>query len=222
LASLSSPSPPPYGLTGSGSITLAGSSGAGAPPTAPIVSAVQDAGSYTSTIAPGGIFVVKGSNLAGGQLTQFGFPLPTTASGGASITFTPITGGSGAGAYLVYTLPQQLAAVLPSTLAPGSYYVTVTYNGQTGAPYPVTVVSVKPGLFTQDSSGWGLALAQNYVSATQYDLNRLTTGVVNGYTISPAKPGQTVILYATGLGAVPGGDNTASAGYDYGANGTAV
>jgi uncharacterized protein (TIGR03437 family) len=218
---LSSP-PATIAITGSGNITLTGSSGAGPAPTAPIVSAVEDAGGYTSPVAPGSIFVVKGTNLAGSRLVQFGFPLPGTTSDGVSITFTPITGGSGVSAYLVYTIAQQLAAVLPSTLAPGTYYVTVTYNRQTSPPFPATVVKLKPGLFTQDATGSGLVLGQNYISPKQYDLNRLTTGVVNGYTISPAKPGQTVILYATGLGAVPGGDNTASTGYDYGVDGTAV
>jgi hypothetical protein len=70
-------------------------------------------------------------------------------------------------------------------------------------------------LFTQDQSGSGLAVLQNYISAGVADLNRLTTGVVNGTTISPAKPGQTLIAYGTGLGGYAAGDNTASPAYDF-------
>jgi uncharacterized protein (TIGR03437 family) len=47
------------------------------------------------------------------------------------------------------------------------------------------------------------------------DLNRLTTGAVSGVTISPAKPGQPVIAYCTGLGAYAAGDNTASPAFDF-------
>jgi hypothetical protein len=60
-----------------------------------------------------------------------------------------------------------------------------------------------------------LAIVQNYISASQVDLNRLTTGVVNGSTISPAKPGQTLIAWGTGLGAYATGDNTASPVFDF-------
>ncbi len=210
-------------FSGAGTINTSGSTGGGTGggSTAPTITAVLDAGSYTSSIAQGSMFVVKGSNLAAGQLAQFGFPLPTS-SGGVTITFTPTSGGNGTNAYLLYTLPQQLAGVLPSAMATGSYSVTVSYNNQTSAAFPATVAKQKPGLFTQDATGSGLVLAQNYVSATEYDLNRLTSGVVNGYTISPAEPGHTVILYATGLGAVSGGDNAASLGYNYGANGVTV
>jgi hypothetical protein len=56
---------------------------------------------------------------------------------------------------------------------------------------------------------------QNYISATTVDLNRLTTGSVSGITISPAKPGQAVIAYGTGLGGYAAGDNTASPLFDF-------
>ena len=45
--------------------------------------------------------------------------------------------------------------------------------------------------------------------------NRLTTRQVGGITISPAKPGQPVIAYGTGLGAYAAGDNTASPVFDF-------
>ncbi len=210
-------------VNGSGTVVTSGSGGGtgggGGTPT-PTITAVQDAGSYTANIAQGSIFVVKGSNLSASGYTAFNFPLPTQSTGSdkAQITFTPTAGGSGTQAYLIYTYNQsgvnQLAAILPSTVNPGTYNVTVTASGATSAPFQVTVVSQKAELFTGDASGSGLALLQNVVSATQYDINRFTTGTVGGATISPAKPGEYMVAYSTGMGPVTGGDNVGSAGVD--------
>jgi hypothetical protein len=77
-------------------------------------------------------------------------------------------------------------------------------------------------VFTQDSTGTGLTVAQNVVSNTEYDLNRLTTGSINGITISPAHPGEYMVVYGTGLGGVAGDDNAASPVYDFTKNGVTV
>ncbi len=218
-------------FSGSGTITPGG--GGSTAPT-PNITAVLDAGSYTANIAEGSVFVVKGTNLSASGLVEFGFPLPTSCTvalcaGAASgeITFTPASGGAGTQAYLVYLYNEngvnQLAAILPSSLAPGNYNVTVTNNGgSTSTPFPATVVQRKIGLITADSSGSGLAVIQNYISATELDVDRFTTGSVGGFTISPAQPGQTLIAWATGMGPVTTGDNTASPGYNFEANGVNV
>ncbi len=176
----------------------------------PTITAVLDAGSYTPNIAEGSVFVIKGTGLSSPGLTQPPFPLPT-AIGGVSIAFTPALGGSPTLAFIDYLYNtggmNQLAAILPSTLPVGFYNLTVTNNGVTSSPFPVTVVAQKPGLLTVDESGDGLAVAQNYISATELDLDRYTTGTVAGFTISPAHPGETLIAWATGFGAVPFADN---------------
>jgi len=209
-------------FTGAGTINTTG--GGTVAPT-PTITAVLDAASYTASIAQGSIFVVKGTNLSASGFSQLGFPLPTSSSG-VQIAFTPASGGSPTNAYLVYLYNQggvnQLAAILPSTLAIGNYNVTVTNSGTVSAPFTVSVVQRKPGVISQDSSGSGLAVIQNYISATELDVDRFTTGAVSGVTISPAKPGQPLIAWATGLGPVTGGDNTASAGFNFEANGANV
>jgi uncharacterized protein (TIGR03437 family) len=185
---------------------------------------VQDAGSYTNNVAEGSIFVVKGTTLSASGYTAMSFPLPTSSSG-VKITFTPAAGGTGTDAYLVYLYNQggvnQLAGVLPSGLAVGNYNVTVT-NGTVSAPFPTQVVQRKLGLITADSTGSGLAVIQNYISASQLDIDRFTTFASGGYTFSPSRPGQVLIAWATGMGPVAGGDNTASPGYDFNANGVNV
>ena len=211
-------------FTGSGTITTSGGGGTVGPPV-PTITAVLDAGSYTKNIAQGSIFVVKGTNLSASGFTQLAFPLPTT-SAGVKITFTPAAGGTATDAYLVYLYNEggvnQLAGVLPSTLAPGNYNVTVTSNGTASAAFPVQVVQRKLGLITADSTGSGLAVIQNYISASQLDIDRFITFSLEGYTFSPAKPGQVLIAWATGMGPVTGGDNTASPGYNFAANGVDV
>jgi uncharacterized protein (TIGR03437 family) len=201
-----------------------GSTVTGGTPT-PGISSVLDAGSYTPNIAEGSVFVVRGSNLSpANQDITPSFPLPQ-ASNGVSITFTPASGGTGTNAYILYLLNEssvnQLAAILPSTVAPGNYNVTVT-NGTTSSPYNVQVVASKPGLITYDGSGNGLALIQNYVSASELDINRYTTGNVNGYSISPAKPGQTLVIYLVGLGPIPTPDNQPAPADNFLSNGATV
>jgi uncharacterized protein (TIGR03437 family) len=196
-------------VTGAGTINTTG--GTTQTPT-PTITAVLDAASNTASVAEGSIFIVKGTNLSASGYFPLTLPYPTTSSG-IQIAFTPVSGGTATNAYLVYLYNQsgvnQLAAILPSTLAAGNYNVTVTNNGSVSAPASVTVVQHKPELFTQDQTGAGLAVVQNYVSPSELDIDRFTTGAVGGFTISPAYPGQTMIAWATGLGPITTGDNAA-------------
>jgi uncharacterized protein (TIGR03437 family) len=200
-------------FTGAGTITTGGTP----PPSVPTITVVQDAASNTPNIAQGSIFIVKGTTLSASGYTPFSPPRPTSSSG-VKVTFTPVAGGTGTDAYLVYLYNQsgvnQIACILPSTVAVGNYNVTVT-NGTASAPFLAQVVANKLGLFTQDSTGTGLASVQNYIGPG-VDLNRLTTGSISGVTISPAHPGQTLIAWGTGLGAYAAGDNsTADAYHDF-------
>ncbi|HEY4365328.1 MAG TPA: hypothetical protein VGN17_30480 [Bryobacteraceae bacterium] len=214
----------------SGSVSLNGSgtintNGGGTSTPTPTISQVLDAGSYTSSVAQGSVFVVKGTNLSPTGYTPFSFPLPTS-SGGVSINLTPLGGGTATPAYLIYLYNvggvNQLAAVLPSTVAVGTYNVTVTAGGQTSGGATLQVVGRKLSLITADGSGNGLAVVQNYISATQLDVNRFTTGTINGVTVSPLHPGQIGIAYTVGMGADPNPSNQASPGYNFLANGLKV
>jgi uncharacterized protein (TIGR03437 family) len=208
-------------LSGNGTITTGGGGG----PAVPTITAVWDSASNTSNVAQGSIFIVKGSSLCPNGVKIFSLPRPTVSPDGVKITFTRLTGGAGTDAILVYTYNPsgvcQLAGILPSTVAPGSYNVTVT-NGTAGAPFLTTVSQRKFALFTQDSSGTGLASVQNYISASRVDLNSFTSGNAKATTISPAHPGQFMIAYGTGMGPLVGGDNSASPSFDFSTNGVNV
>ena len=185
----------------------------------PTITAVQDSASNTPNIAPGSILGLYGTNLTPSSPGLSNFPRPTVV-GGVKVTFTPVTGGAGTDAYLIYVGKQtgydQINALLPSTVPAGAYNVTVT-NGTAGPPFVVQVVASKLGLFTQNYSGTGPAVVQNYISATgTYDVNRPTTGVLSGgVTSSPAKPGQTLVAWGTGLGAWAPSDNAAGVVHDF-------
>jgi uncharacterized protein (TIGR03437 family) len=189
--------------SGSGTVNTAG--GGTTTPT-PSIASVTDGASYTANVAPGSFFTVWGSNLAPSTSGLTNFPRPQTLNG-VTVTFTPVGGSTGTNAYLIYIGTGQINCVLPSTVSPGNYNVTVA-NGTTVSNQVLTqVVASKPALFTQDQSGTGLAVVQNYISQSELDWNRLTTGTYNGSLSSPSKPGQTLIAWGTGIGAYTAGDN---------------
>jgi uncharacterized protein (TIGR03437 family) len=189
-------------FSGTGTVNTAGGGTSVAPPT---IASVTDGASYTANVAEGGFFTVWGSNLAPSNIGSTPFPRPTS-SNGVTVTFTPVAGGAGTNAYLIYIGTGQINCVLPSTVPVGSYNVTVT-NGTVSNQVATQVVASKPALFTQDQSGTGLAVVYNYISQSESDVNRLTTGNYNGSLSSPAKPGQVLIAWGTGLGPYAAGDN---------------
>jgi uncharacterized protein (TIGR03437 family) len=197
-------------FSGSGTVNTSGGGTTTAPPT---IAAVQDAASNTPNIAEGSLFSVYGANLAPSSTGLTNFPRPTSV-GGVKVTFTPAAGGAGTDTCLIYVGTGQINALLPSTVPVGSYNVTVT-NGTVSAPVVAQVVASKPALFTQDQSGTGLAVVFNYISQSENDVNRLTTGTYNGALSSPAKPGQTLIAWGTGIGPYAAGDNTAGVSHDF-------
>ena len=184
-----------------------------------VVNPAGNAASYATGIAQGSIFVVIGTDLGGPDLVQNAALPVGTALGNASIRLAPVSGGATVDAYMIYTTQNQLAGLLPSTAAAGDYDLTVTYNGQTSGAARVTVVAAAFGIVSVDSSGTGQAQAQEYRSATAADLNRPASGVLGSFTLAPARPGQVMVLWGTGLGADAqsdpaggtSGDKTASA-----------
>ena len=180
---------------------------------APVITAVVDAAAYTAKIAQGSIFVVKGTNLCPSGTLYGSVPYSNAPLNGVKVTFTPAGGGAATDVFMVYTYGagsvNQLAAILPSTVPTGNYNVTVTNGGTVGNPFSATVVTNKFGIISVNGSGTGRAVVQNYISPTQYDLDRYTTGTLpGGYTYSPARPGQIIVIWGTGLGPISSPDNT--------------
>ena len=164
---------------------------------------VLNVASYTrvglpgGSIAQGSMFVVYGGNLGTTSTGALSFPLQTSMNG-TSIKVT--SGSTTVDAIMIYTTPGQVAAILPSSTPVGSATLTLTFNSQSSSAVPIQIVPSSFGAFTLNQAGSGPAVIQNYVSATELPVNTLTT---------PATPGQTVILWGTGLGPVSGDEAAA-------------
>lgn len=173
---------------------------------APRVAAVVNGASFAvsglpnGAIAQGSIFTAFGERMGPAQLASVvTLPLPTTLSG-TSIRIT--SGGVTRDAIMLFTSAGQIAAVLPSSTPAGNATMTLTYNGQTSAPFAFRVVEASFGSFAQNQRGSGPAVAFNFVAPGSEPLNILTRA---------ANPNQVVTLYGTGLGPITGDETRPNA-----------
>ncbi len=177
---------------------------------------VVNATGYQTKVTPDSVFVIFGSGMGPASLAAGSAPNYPTALAGTSITFTPVSGGAAISAKLIYTIAGQVAGLLPSSIAPGTYAVRVTYNGQTSAPQNVTVVARSFGIATANSSGTGTAQATIGNVNGGISLVRFTNGsvVFSGFTwtLTPAHPGDTLVLWGTGGGADLANDTGGTSG----------
>ena len=115
---------------------------------------------------------------------------------------------------MYYTSATQVAFLLPSNTPVGTGTITATYNGNAGPAAPITVVSSNLGIFTVTSDGQGMGIVTN----GDYSLISTTKAANCGgpyTTCGAANPGDTLVLWGTGLGPVSGSD---SAGAGLGVN----
>src|SRR5271166_4249893 len=194
---------------------------------------IVNASGYQPQLAPGTVFVVFGSGLGPATIqTASALNYPPLLAGTA-ISFTPAAGGDPSAANLVYTLATQVAGILPSSVAPGTYNVIVTYQGQASQPQKVTIVARSLGIATTNSAGTGPAQATIGNVNNGISLVRMTSGAVNfnGYawTLTPAHPGDELVLWGTGGGADlandtggTSGDQTATGNFSVSVDGAAI
>jgi len=156
---------------------------------------VRNAASYTlpglpnSGVAQGSLFIVFGQNLGPAKIVQVSsFPLPTSQGlSGTSIQVT--VNGTTVDAIMLYTLATQVAAVLPSKTPTGTGTITVTYNGQTSAPVPITVVRSSFGIFAVNQSGTGPGVLQNVRSQSDRPANSPTQSAQHWrHATDPTRP----------------------------------
>ncbi len=156
--------------------------------------AVANAASFSgnSALSPGALFSIFGLNLGRQAIPEPSFvPCPGTGTpiclplqmSGAAVKI----GGLDAPLYSVS--PFQINAQVPFELPPGPTKITVTLDGVESGPLDATVNAAGPGIFTmsRDGTGAGIFLHANYSLVTNS---------------APAHPGEVILIYATGLGAV--------------------
>lgn len=145
---------------------------------------VNAADNLAGPLAPNTIATIYGTGLAYGTkwLTA------DDIRGGILPTVLPGTGVrilvGGVLANLYYVSPLQINFLVPPNLLPGGSDVQVVIDGLSGPVIPIQLAAAAPALFQLD--------AQNAVT-TRDDGSAITPD-------KPVKPGDVVILYATGLG----------------------
>ncbi len=144
----------------------------------PVVNAVVSGASFDAWISPGCIISIFGSNLSESTASATGVPLPTT------IRDVTVTVGE-IDAPLYFVSPEQINAQVPFELGTGSVSLLVSTFGGASAPYVLRLTEAAPALFSKNATGEGPAL---YFDAGFQLLDKVT-------------PGDTIIAYATGLGA---------------------
>lgn len=162
--------------------------------------------------------MVFGTGLGPSSLTvASSVPFPTELAG-SRVTFTPAAGGAAVECRLWYTMATQLAALLPSTTPAGDYDVRVIYNGVASAPVRVKVVDRHFGFATANAAGYGPAQVTNSNLNNGVSLVRMTSGSLNyqgrTWQFRPARRGESLVLWGTGLGPDPASDVTGGSSGD--------
>src|SRR5579863_66128 len=141
-------------------------------------------------VAPGGLAAIFGTNLAPATTVDTTVPLPTDL-GQTKVTF------NGEAAPLFFVSSGQINAQVPFDIPPGTTNVQVTQSGISGAVETIDVGTYSPGIFMMDQAGTGAFFHNSTFT--------LVTGS------SPAKTGEAIVIYGTGLGPVsPAGLSGAS------------
>jgi uncharacterized protein (TIGR03437 family) len=180
-------------------------------PAAPTITSVANAASniwFNSPIARGAIFVIKGTGLGPETLSIAPAPFKTTSLSGTKVTVTAGTITEDAPIY--YTSATQIAALLPSKIPAGGANFTVTYNGQTSNSVGHGTAENNLGVFTIDSSGQGPGIV-TYPDYSLVSASKPSNCGGPNTACGAANPGDTLILWGTGLGPVSG-DETGGAG----------
>ena len=160
-------------------------------PSGPVVASVTNAASATAVIAPNTWTSVVGTNLAPSgnsrswAAADFINGLLPTSLDGVSVTV------NGARAYVSYISPTQINFLAPPGLLPASTAVQVTVNGYASTPFSVSAQENDPAFFR-----WG-----NYVVATHADYSLVGPASLFSGQSTPARPGETIVLWANGFGA---------------------
>ena len=141
------------------------------------VLAARNGASFLEGLSPGGVFAIRGTNLATAALAATTTPLPVRL-GGTSVRI------GGRDAPLYYVSLEQINGQVPYEIAPGPASLVVTVDGASSPPLAVPVSAAAPGLFL---------LSVNRAVVHNQDIT------VNGRQ-DPAAPGSVIVAYLTGIG----------------------
>jgi uncharacterized protein (TIGR03437 family) len=137
-------------------------------------------------LAPGSYLSIFGANLAANTWVAEKLPLPMQlAETLALVAGRPLP--------IHFTSSGQVNAILPYGVSENTWHQVIVRQGNSySLPEPLLVATSEPAIFTLDGSGRGPGHV--YTAAAE--------GLRLADAVRPAKPGEVVVIYATGLGPV--------------------
>jgi uncharacterized protein (TIGR03437 family) len=175
----------PYGSVDSSTAILTLAAGG------PVITQVLTVANQSSTIAPNTFVEIHGTNLApaghtrawqGSDFTNSQLPVQLD-----TVTAT-VNGRSG---YVEYISPTQVNILTPPDALQGTVQVLMSTGGVNSAPFPVLAQPIAPAFFVFPGSPY---VAAEHTNGSYLGPASLFPGV------TPAKPGETVVLYGSGFG----------------------
>ena len=173
----------------------------GLPKPALTSSGIVNSASYSASnaISPGGFFSNFGANL-GEDMGDWGQSFVNNIApkrlNNVRVLINDIE------AFVVFTSPGQVNALAPDNIPEGPVNVVVEYGNIRSTTVPTQSRRINPAMFRYSPQD------NRYLAATANDGSAFiappnlfgTSGVLNGLAIRPTRPGEYVVLYATGLG----------------------
>ncbi len=174
----------PFGSTDSSTATVT------VPVPGPLITQVANAASNNPNIAPNTWVAIQGANLAGTTRTweaaDFANDQMPKQLDGVSATV------NGKSAYIYYISPTQVNILTPPDAIEGTVMVQATNGGLAGNSFTAQAQARSPSFFV-----FG---AGPHVAATHADGSYLGPATLYPGVTTPAKPGETVVLYGNGFG----------------------
>ncbi|HVV45421.1 MAG TPA: hypothetical protein VHC72_09450, partial [Bryobacteraceae bacterium] len=173
--------------TGSAQVSLSVKPNSHSTTAALVVNAASGSTADAQIVTPGSYVTIWGTNLAGNsEPAATSVPLPAMLNGTqVFINSQPVS--------LIYAGPNQINAVIPRGLQPGTSYPLVVANGLSrSSAITLSVAAAQPAIYTANASGSG----QGVVAIAGDNVLAATT---NGRA---AHAGEYLTIYCNGLGAV--------------------
>jgi uncharacterized protein (TIGR03437 family) len=158
----------------------------------PVISLVANAEGGSPAIAPNTWVEINGAGLAPAgdsrtwQSSDFVNSKMPTELDGVSVTV------NGKSAFIYYISPTQVNILTPPDAIAGPVQVVVTNRATAGAAFTAQAQSLSPSFFVFNGGP--------YVAATHPNGSLIGPATLYPGSTTPAKPGETIVLYANGFG----------------------
>ena len=143
---------------------------------------------------------IKGTGLAPNSIGSSGFSWSTAPEFASNKMPTQLQGVSvkvnNKPAYVYWISPTQVNVLTPLDNTQGTVQVQLINGSNTSPPFTVNMRALAPAFLFSLSNG------KKYVVGQHNDYSLIGPAVmsVSGYSFRPAKPGESIVLYASGFG----------------------